>query len=165
MKIENLTNPGLPPIEGDLIRTTYDDGVVEERYYFDGLTNYIYMHITISGGDNKIPPGIENNGIDALIFNCAFRKGIETTSDIITEISGISFRTPIRDDSGKIYDLRNIPFTNGTVTFEYKTQKGTGMFHIDETDFTHEVNLDGIKYSIRLPNEISFKVYDSVTVI
>ncbi len=164
MIIENLTNPGQDPVEGDYIRITHDD-TVEERYYFEGFTNYIYMHITISGGDEKVPPGIENNGTDTLIFDCKFRTGESQESDVITDITGVNFRTPIRDDSGKIYDLRSIPIVNGAVKFEYKTSKGTGIFHIDESDFTHEVNLGDTNYSIRLANEIIFKVYDKVTVI
>jgi len=33
--IENLTNPGQAPIQGDLVRITHNNGAVEEKTYFD----------------------------------------------------------------------------------------------------------------------------------
>ena len=34
MQTENLTNPGQPPVDGDLIRTTYPNGAVEQKQYW-----------------------------------------------------------------------------------------------------------------------------------
>lgn len=35
MEIENLTNPGVPPVHGDLIRITYTNGMIEEKEFVD----------------------------------------------------------------------------------------------------------------------------------
>ena len=34
MTIENLTNPGQPPVDGDYIRITYPNGSFEEKHYY-----------------------------------------------------------------------------------------------------------------------------------
>lgn len=39
MKIENLTNPGVDPVDGDLIRITYPNGSTEEKYYWTPYVN------------------------------------------------------------------------------------------------------------------------------
>lgn len=34
MTIENLTNPGQPPVNGDYIRITYPNGNIEEKHFY-----------------------------------------------------------------------------------------------------------------------------------
>lgn len=34
MTIENLTNPGQPPVDGDFIRIEYDNGSSEEKFFY-----------------------------------------------------------------------------------------------------------------------------------
>ncbi|PZP67907.1 MAG: hypothetical protein DI604_20190 [Delftia acidovorans] len=34
MQIENLSNPGVAPVDGDLVRITYEGGTVETKQYF-----------------------------------------------------------------------------------------------------------------------------------
>ncbi len=34
MQIQNITNPGVAPVDGDFIRITYENGNVEEKHYW-----------------------------------------------------------------------------------------------------------------------------------
>ena len=36
MRVFNITNPGVEPVNGDFIRITYPNGNIEEKYFYAG---------------------------------------------------------------------------------------------------------------------------------
>ena len=120
--------------------------------------NYLYIHLTMSDGDGREPLGIINNGIDALSIIATFRESEDPSSSVITSITGLSWRISIRDSSNFIYDIIDVPFTNGVASVSYTTTDKSAICSVLESDF-EKITVGETIYTLKLVGDSTFKVY------
>lgn len=102
MVIENLTNPGNPPVEGDLIRITFDNGATAEK---------IFHHISES-----FAVDIARGKAFAKVRVLALRKIEAAALDLAGQIAGETFDASELDFAvDAIEDARDELFLKATV--------------------------------------------------
>lgn len=119
-------------------------------------TPTLWLHVALSGGDGDTPPGIKNDGTDALSVSVALRSGQDPSSPVVP-VTG-AWRITIRDDTGAIYDVVRITLTDGQANFSYTTTGRTGLCRLDERDLA-PLTAGEATYRLRLARPVEFKVY------
>ena len=132
----------------------------ETELFSESVSNNIYLHTNLSGGDGIDPIGITNDGIESISILATFRTGEDSESDVITSINS-SWRVTIRNKNNDIYDIVNVTFTNGVVSFNYTTTSSPDICSIVESDF-EDVTIGETTYEIKLIGNTTFKVYRSL---
>ena len=74
-----------------------------------------YMHITLPSSPNN---SVKNDG-STMSITLDFRKSLDVTSDIMTDITGVDFLVPFSTPVGRVYDIYKVSLVNGTVTFNF----------------------------------------------
>ncbi len=119
MITENLSRPGLPPLPGDRVRITYDNGAVEEKEFHPPVT---------------LPP--DPGEITLTVLLAETRKAVgHAFSAVITASVPISdvFDVPILDAiTGKVEKVKRITFSNGVATEQVAFER-SGYFVVSET--------------------------------
>ena len=139
----------------------YRDGVFYKPESEEPQTtpNYLFLHITLTGGDGIDPIGMINDGVDAISISAAFRGTEDPTSNILTMISGM-WRVVIRDSDRLVYDIIGVDFTEGVSTFQYKTTGKPAICKLKEADLNAiPIVIGETVYKIVLANPVEFKVY------
>lgn len=121
------------------------------------LENSLYLHSEMAGGDGKDPIGILNDDSSTLSISAAMRFSSDPNSDIVTAFNG-EWRIKIRDESDMIYDIITVEFINGESVINYTTKNKAAECYISEDDFD-PVEYNGVIYSVRMVDDISFIVY------
>lgn len=116
----------------------------------------VYLHLGIGGGDGDDPPGIVNDGQQALLVDVALRAGPDPGSPVLP-VSG-DWRVTIRDDTGAIYDVVRLTITAGQAQVSYTSNQRPAICQILERDF-YPVQAGGVTYQVRLVGSTVFKVY------
>lgn len=116
----------------------------------------VYLHLGIGGGDGDDPPGIVNDGQQALLVDVALRAGPDPGSPVLP-VSG-DWRVTIRDDTGAIYDVVRLTITAGQAQVSYTSNQRPAVCQILERDFI-PVQAGGVIYQVRLVGRPVFKVY------
>lgn len=116
----------------------------------------VYLHLGIGGGDGDDPPGIVNDGQQALLVDVALRAGPDLGSPVLP-VSG-DWRVTIRDDTGAIYDVVRLTITAGQAQVSYTSNQRPAVCQILERDFI-PVQAGGVTYQVRLVGRPVFKVY------
>jgi hypothetical protein len=119
-------------------------------------TPTLWLHVSLSGGDGDTPPGIKNDGADALTVNVALRAGPEPDAQLVPANGG--FRVSVRDDSGAIYDVVKVSLSDGQGSFSYTTDGRPGVCRLEEGDLA-PITAGDTTYRLRLANPVEFKVY------
>lgn len=105
---------------------SYDDALAFANSLIHTLNNpqrfEVWYHIEMTGGDGKIPLGIQNNGTDSIMVAVTVRE----TEDKESPIRSIndSFRVEIKAQDGTTYDVLLVTLTNGVGSVSY-TDSGT----------------------------------------
>lgn len=130
----------------------------------------IWYHVDITGGDNKTPIGIRNDGVDSVTVNITARETEKIDSPIrpITD----DFRVNIRTVDGNMYDviLLNLVDGVGSITYTDDNSKGNILnisipdnmrVHINPdnsiTDYDRDRN--DLFYSVHIIGETQIVVY------
>ncbi len=142
---------------GEITATLDDQGAVSSLNV--SPTPTLWLHVSLSGGDGDSPPGIKNDGTDALTVSVALRAGPEADAQLVPA-SG-AFRVTVRDDSGAIYDVVKISLSNGQGSFSYTTDGRPGVCRLEEGDLA-PISAGGTTYRLRLAQPVEFKVYREV---
>ena len=119
----------------------------------------LWLHVSLSGGDSEVPPGIKNDGQDALTVGVALRSGPESDAQIVPA-SG-AWRITLRDDTGAVYDVVKVTLTGGRASFSYTTDGRPGLCRLDERDLA-PITAGDTTYRLRLARPVEFKVYREV---
>ena len=122
--------------------------------------NFVFLHISFSGGDGMIPLGILNNGQDSIDVDITLRKDINPESDIIP-VSG-TWRIVIRNQDGQVYDIIRVTLTDGISKISYTTTNPPAICKVEEKDF-EKLRIDNNEFSIKIIGNPIFKVYRDVT--
>jgi hypothetical protein len=103
----------------------------------------IWYHMSVTGGDGKVPVGIRNDGIDSLLVTITARETEDPTSPIrpITD----NFRVDIKTQDGSVYDVVLVAFVNGVGTINYTddNKKGNNLMVTIPDNLKVMVNEDG----------------------
>lgn len=118
--------------------------------------NNVWLHVAVSGGDGNDPPGILNNGSDALTITATLRATADPASPKI-EVDG-AWRITIRDDAGASYDMVKVQMTAGVVNASYTTTFRPAECELRESDFD-PVTAGDKTYVVRLAAPARWKVY------
>ncbi len=116
----------------------------------------LWLHVALSGGDGEVPPGIKNDGQDALKVSVALRAGPQADAQLVSADG--AFRVTVRDDTGAIYDVVKISLSGGQTSFSYTTDGRPGLCRLDERDLA-PISAGEATYRLRLANPVEFKVY------
>lgn len=133
---------------------------IGEDYSFDDLQPdpsplpKIYLRVTVSGGDGKTPPGINQDAATNPLIVEATLQAIVNDEYMLLPISH-SWRIPFTGASGDIY--REVSFVNGYARFVLQTES-EGMFAVDTTRF-EPVDFGGVKYQVEIIGETTFVSY------
>ena len=119
----------------------------------------LYYHMTISGGDNMEPPGIQNNGSDEVNVDVTVRVGPSDTDDIATTFAG-PFRVLMRDSDGGVYDIIKIVFSAGTCNFDYSTTGDAAIVSLKASDLDNTAG--PVKLVANIVGDNEFKVFRNV---
>jgi hypothetical protein len=122
-------------------------------------TPTLWLHVTLSGGDGDTPPGIKNDGQDALTVEVALRAGPEPDASLVPADG--AWRITIRDDAGAIYDVVKVGLASGQANFSYTTDGRPGLCRLDERDLA-PITAGNTTYRLRLASPVEFKVYREV---
>ena len=141
-----------------IVTTNEADILIKQLTGIDTGNLNIYLHVSLSGGDSKVPIGLKNDGVQTLVVTATFRSGELPTSDVLTIIDATEWRVNIRNSEGAIYDIVNIIFNAGISTFNYTTTNYATVCEIVESDF-EVVELVDATYNIKLVNPVIFKVF------
>lgn len=120
----------------------------------------VFAHISITGGDGLTPPGICNDGVNALDISLAIRSGPMPDSPLLP-ISG-TWRILIRSKDGPIYDIVSIQVTDGLGEARYTTTLPPCECTISEDDFD-QLEYGGASYRVRLASPVAIKVYRTLS--
>jgi hypothetical protein len=120
-----LVLPGEPE-RGDIVRITYDTGVIRERYYYpppDDPTQLTqrYIHVLLSGAAGN-PPAFGADGVDTITLTISVRTGIEPDSPVVTGINA-KWDLPVRNTDNVVHDWLYFDFVNGEATVDYSTTR------------------------------------------
>ena len=138
----------------DQIQATMENGVVTAVQEVTPPTTY--LHVTVSGGDGDVPPGIRNDGQDSLQVNVALRAGEDPASAVVP-LDG-AWRIIVRDDTGAIYDVVKVQLTAGQASIAYTSDQRPAACRLLESDFI-SVEYAGQEYQVRLVGDTNFKVF------
>jgi hypothetical protein len=116
----------------------------------------VWLHLAVTGGDGDTPPGVLNDGVDALTVTAAIRSG-SGQADPVVPLEG-AWRITIRDDVGAVYDVVKVTLTAGESSVAYTTSGRTAVCQVLESDFL-PVEVSGVTYRVRLAAPVAFKVY------
>ncbi len=118
----------------------------------------VWLHVAITGGDGDDPPGILNDGTDALSITATLRATVDPASPVIP-VSG-TWRVTVRDDTGAIYDVVKVQMNAGVVSASYTTTSRPAVCELREQDFTPVPDpAGGEPYTVRLAGQAAWKVY------
>lgn len=152
---------------------------VSERYvtYEYTLTAIprIYAHITLTPQNvivGETYPTVRRDNTDYIDVHAVLRETEQPDSQILTFITGKTWNIKLKAIelehanpvfTGRIYHIFRVTFTDGEVTFRYKTDYHTGLVGLDDSDFDTILNPgDGLTYNIVYPSgqQVIFEVYD-----
>ena len=136
----------------------------------------VYLHITLTDGDGKLPIGIKNDGIDTVNVFATFRQTEDPTSPVITAIDNVEWRVTIREvtirevtdtnyipgmpisTTGPVYDIVNIIFIQGVLNFNYMTTNKAAICNIIEEDF-EILTMGENQFKMNIVGDTTFKVF------
>lgn len=116
----------------------------------------IWLHLAITGGDGDTPPGVKNDGVDALAVAATLRVG-PGGSDPVVPVDE-AWRITIRTDTGAVYDVVRVGLVEGLANVSYTTSGATAVCQVLESDFL-PVAVAGTTYRVRLAAPVVFKIY------
>lgn len=116
----------------------------------------VYLHFGITGGDGMDPPGIINDGADALTVDISLRGG-PGAADPVIPVSGI-WRVAVRDEGGDIYDVVKVAVAGGQATVSYTSSQRPAICKLEQRDLD-TVESGGVTYRVVLAGDTAFRVY------
>ncbi len=116
----------------------------------------LWLHLSITGGDGDTPPGVLNDGVDALAVAAALRVG-PGGSDPVVPVDE-AWRITVRTDTGAVYDVVRVGLVEGLANVSYTTSGATAVCQVLESDFL-PLAVAGSTYRVRLAAPVVFKIY------
>lgn len=126
---------------------SYDAALVFAITQVDLLENppryEIWYHMSVTGGDGKVPVGIRNDGVDALVVTITARETEDPTSPI--RPVNDNFRVDIKTEDGSVYDVVLVTFVNGVGVINYTddNKKGNNLTVTIPENLRVSINNDG----------------------
>lgn len=126
---------------------SYDVALVFAITQVDLLENppryEIWYHMSVTGGDGKVPVGIRNDGVDALVVTITARETEDPTSPI--RPVNDNFRVDIKTEDGSVYDVVLVTFVNGVGVINYTddNKKGNNLTVTIPENLRVSINNDG----------------------
>lgn len=135
MQLNNLSNPGFNPVDGDDIEIIHDNGAIERKKYWaplEEVDNRPEAHVATITPEN--PNGViivGNNDITCPINTKFFISGqlLSSANELIPLTA--TFRMPIKATDGRIRMLL-VGFNEGNFVIEV-TFKESGEWFVDES--------------------------------
>ncbi|MGD8561090.1 MAG: hypothetical protein PVG03_01075 [Desulfarculaceae bacterium] len=119
----------------------------------------LWLHVDLSGGDGGDPIGIKNDGQDYITVNIALRDGPDPGTSSVAPVNG-TWRIPLRDEAGNIWDMVRVTLSNGQLSTQYRTRTGArpALVHLNEADL-EDIEHNGQAHKVRLTETIQINVF------
>ena len=137
----------IPSYDPSLIGLKYD--AQTGQFYPPIPVVDVFVHGGISGGDGKVPPGIKNNGIDAVNVDAWLRWSPSPSSPLFPWTG--EWRVILRGAGGNVQDQIILNFVGGECHRTYSTTTAPDIYSVMEEDFLPEI-VGGVMYNFRLAN-------------
>lgn len=136
-KIDGFNGDVIPgePVYGDLVRITYDNGTVQEKYYRPAVAPAeplrVYVHVLVTGPTANNLVSIPANGTTAATISFMLRESADPASQVLDINRTWAF--PLRDSDKVIHDYLGIRYVAGTAVIEYTSTK-PGLITLEARD-------------------------------